>query len=275
VQRSRKSGSMERSGLGGEMRFWGFVLVALVAVPGYAAPPCAGDIEISGARIMRIERSNDALVMTDGRALKLEGIRLPAGGRDRAPQAIADRAYGELEAMAKNQRLSVRAVAPKEDRYDRVRGQIFTADGAWIQLELLKRGLARVDLSPDRGECVSEFYAAEAEARRAGLGLWADPAYATRRPDQLGPETIGTFQIVVGRVTRANAVGGNIYLDFGQDWRRDFTVMIAADDLRNFRRQGIDPMRYEGRLLRVRGVVQRNNGPMIAIGSSPQIEVLP
>jgi micrococcal nuclease len=257
------------------MRWWVLAVVAVAAtIPlrAQAAPGCAGEVEIRDAHIMRVER-NGVLVMTDGRALHLEGIRLPNAAQDHAPQAITDKAFSELEGLAKGQELMAHAVYPKEDRYDRVRAQIFTADGRWLQAELLKKGLARVEISPDRGECNRDLYAAEAEARQAKLGLWADPAYALRNPEQLATDA-GTFQVVVGRVQTTSANDGRIYLNFGADWRRDFTVMIAADDVKVFKSMGVDPLNYEGKLVRVRGIVQMQNGPLIAVGNPKQIELL-
>lgn len=260
--------------VGDLMRLYAFLLAAAVwAAPSFAAAPaCAGDVEIADAHIMRIEK-NGVLVMTDGRALKLEGIRLPMGAADHAPQAIADRAMAELDRLAKGQRLDARATYPKEDRYDRVRSQIFTRDGNWLQLDLLQKGLARVEISPDRGECYRELYAAEADARKAGAGMWADPAYATRLGEQLGGD-IGTFQIVVGKVVNTAIQNGAVYLNFGPDWRRDFTVIIGAEDAKTFKTMGVDPMNYEGKLIRVRGVVQPANGPAVVVGNPKQIEVL-
>jgi micrococcal nuclease len=258
------------------MRAWVLAMaVAAMSFPGNAgaAPSCAGDVEIGDAHIMRVERSNGVLVMTDGRALKLEGILLPNAVQDRAPNAAADRAFAELESLSKGRELEARAIYPKEDRYDRVRAQIFTQEGVWLQLELLKKGLARVDISPDRGECNRELYAAEADARRAGLGLWADAAYGIRAPDKVAADT-GTFQIVVGRVLSTAVNLGAVYLNFGQDWRSDFTVVISADDVKTFKNMGVDPVNYEGKLIRVRGFVQSLNGPAIAAGNPKQIELL-
>jgi micrococcal nuclease len=256
------------------MRWWVLAVVALAAVPSrsQAAPDCAGPVEIDHAHIMRVER-NGVLVMTDGRALHLEGIRLPNATQDHAPQAITDKAFAELESLAKGHEVTARAIYPKEDRYDRVRAQVFTEDNDWIQLELLKKGLARVEISPDRGECYRDLYAAEADARHAAIGLWADPAYAFRSPEQLGNDN-GTFQIVVGRVEKAADSEGRIYLNFGRDWRSDLTVMITAEDVKAFKKMGVDPANYEGKLIRVRGIVQMLNGPMIAVGNPKQIELL-
>jgi len=241
----------------------------IAAAPAMAAPECAGEREIASAHIMRVE-ANGVLVMTDGRALKLEGIRLPSGALDHAPQALAVEARTELESLAKGRELDIYALYPKEDRYDRVRGQLYE-DGKWLQLELLRKGLARVELSPDRGECYRELYAAEAEARRAGLGIWVNTAYAQRAPESVKSD-IGTFQLVVGRVLAATASEGKVILTFGMDARRDFTVVIAPDDVKTFKYMGVDPLNYGGKLVRVRGVLQA--GPVIAVGNPKQIELL-
>jgi len=253
---------------------WRWVAAALAfgCTGALAAPPCAGEAEIAGAHIMRVER-NAALVLTDGRALHLEGIRLPDAVQDRAPQAVTDRAFAELNALAKDKVLDAYAVWPKEDRYGRVRAQVFAADGTWLQRDLLQKGLARVEIAPDRGECYGELYAAEAEARHAGLGLWADPAYAFRTADNVGAD-VGSFQIVVGRVLAAAAHDGRVFLNFGPDWRTDFTVTIPPDDVKTFKRMGVDPLDYQGKLIRVRGIVQSLNGPEIEVGNPKQIELL-
>jgi len=234
-------------------------------------PRCAGPIEIGHAHITRIEQ-NGVLVMTDGRALHLEGIRLPTV-LDHDPQDAVDAAFKELNALAKGKTLDAHAVYPKEDRYDRVRAQIFAPDGTWLQIEMLKRGLARVDISPDRGECYRELYDAEGQARRAKLGLWALPEYAVRTPETVGAH-VGTFQVVMGWVRGTAVKDGRVYLNFGPDWRTDFTVTIPPEDMKTFRRLGVNPLLYRDRLVRVRGIVQLYNGPEIAVGNPKQIEVL-
>jgi micrococcal nuclease len=238
-------------------------------------PDCAGPVEIGHARIMRVERTDDVLVLRDGRAVHMEGIRFPRGARERAPSAIAEQAYDAINAMAKGHDLAVAAIAPKEDRYDRVRGQVFSDDNLepWLQMALVKSGLARVDIAPDRGECAAELYAAEAQARASRTGLWGLPAYQVRTPEGLGGDT-GTFQIVEGTVLSAEVKDGRAYLDFGPDWKTDFTVVISPEDMANFRSLGIDPRDYQGKRIRLRGIVQQFNGPEIEIASPKQVEMV-
>ncbi|MDE2111920.1 MAG: thermonuclease family protein [Alphaproteobacteria bacterium] len=251
----------------------GIILAASVSGAALAeAPACAGGVEIGDAHIVRVEH-NDVLVLRDGRALLLSGVVLPNAALDHAPQIFTDQAYEALNSLAVDQTLVAHALYPKEDRYDRIRSQVFTKDGTWLQIDLLKRGLARVDLTPDRGECAAEFYAAEAQARAAHLGIWSSPAYAIRTPDMLKGD-VGTFQIVQGKVLNADVRDGRGYLNFGTDWKTDFTVAISPDDMKIFRQMGVDPRGYLGKVMRVRGIVQWLNGPEIELANPKQAEVL-
>jgi hypothetical protein len=212
-------------------------------------------------------------MLRDGRAVHMEGIRIPHANQDRAPSFIADQAFDAVNAMVRLHAVDVTAIPPKEDRYDRVRGQVFSDDDRWVQIALLNRGLARVDISPDRTECAAELYAAEGSARAANLGLWSQAAYRVRTPDALA-RAAGTFQIVQGQVLTADVKEGRAYLDFGADWKTDFTVTIAPEDMANFRRDGIDPRGYAGKTIRLRGIVQQFHGPEIEIANPKQIEVM-
>jgi hypothetical protein len=257
------------------LAFAAAALSVLAAQPCLAAatPPCAGAIEIAGAQLLRLEK-NGVIIITDGRALKLEGIRLPAGSQEHAPGVYVDKAFSALTGLLRKGPLAFTAVAPKEDRYDRVRGQMVNGDGTWLQQALLKAGLARVSIAPDRTECASELFAAEAAARAARAGIWSDPAYALRTPGGVGRD-IGTFQIVQGKVLNAELKNGRAYLNFGADWRTDFTVTIAPEDMANFRALGVDPRSYVGQTIRVRGLVQSLGGPEIEVPNPQSVEVVP
>ena len=248
----------------------GLSLLVAPAAQAAALPDCAGASEISGAHLLRVEK-NGSVLLTDGRAIYLEGIRLP--GADRAPPPFADRALGTLASLLGKASLTLTALPPKEDRYDRVRGQLF-AGGTWVQAALLKAGLARVSIAPDRTECASELFAAEAQGRAARTGLWSLPAYAIRTPQTVGHDA-GSFQIVQGKVLNAGLKNGRAYLNFGADWHSDFTVVVAPEDMANFRRIGVDPRSYAGQTIRVRGLVQYLNGPEIEVANPQGIEVIP
>jgi hypothetical protein len=241
-------------------------------------PSCAPPVEVANVPVDRVE-PNGMLVTNDGRAVKLEGVLLPDGVRDHAPQAFVQQALDMLGNLTKGHLADLVAKPPKEDRYGRLRAQVFVADDApepWMQAALLARGLARVSITPDRLECSSELFALESAARAKHAGIWAQAAYAVRDAASVPLSDLGTFQIVEGKVSNASVRSGRAYINFGADWRTDFTVTIQSADMKNFRAKNIDPAAYyAGKILRVRGVIEQLNGPEIEIAAPEQIEILP
>lgn len=252
--------------------FWLVLISVWLACPIAAAgvPGCAGASERLRARVERVE-NNGAIVLDDRQVLHLEGIRLPEESLDRASQLFTDRAHEAIKSLV-TVPLHIGAPRPKKDRYGRIRAQVFAAD-RWLQMELLDRGLARVEIAPDRTECAAEFFAAEERARSAHLGVWASKAYAVRTPEAV-VDDINTFQIVEGKVLTASVKNGRAYLNFGADWRSDFTATVDPIDMRNFRATGVDPQSYVGQTIRVRGWVQFHNGPEIEVPNPQGIEVV-
>ena len=275
-----------------------FIYAAILAAmcpwaDAYAAyiPDCAGHVEIARAHVMRVEK-NGALVLRDGRAVILEGIRLPEQDSQR------DQALAALRALTGGDTVTFTATPPKEDRYDRVRAQGF-AGGAWLQAALLEKGLARVAISPDRNECAPDLYEAETRARDSHTGLWAVSSNAPRRaeavrapvapadkltdkaPDKLTDKLTdkftdkftGSFQLVEGWVTHVASADGRTFIDFGSNGRQSFSAIIQPDDRRAF--SGFDLEGLEAHKIRIRGIVQDYRGrPEIALSNPAQIEVL-
>jgi len=168
--------------------------------------------------------------------------------------------------------LTLTVTPPERDRYDRLHVQAF--GDVWLQTELLKRGLARVSIAPDRQECSPDFYEAEVEARGARRGLWAQPEFAVRQAGSLSAPA-GSFQIVEGRVLNVASHDSRMFLDFSLDYRKGFSATIAPEDRKAFR--GSDPALEEltGHEIRLRGIVEYFNGrPEIALSNPKQVEII-
>jgi endonuclease YncB( thermonuclease family) len=239
-------------------------------VAGFAMilPDCAGDIVRKSAHVARVEQ-NGTLVLDDGQSVLLEGLRLP--GTDRPSAPIAEDAFAALRALTK-EALILASTSPKNDRYGRVRVQAFGT--AWLQVELLKRGLARVAVMPDRQECSPDLYDAEIEARQARRGLWALPDFVIRDAAAFQAPT-GSFQVVQGRIVNVATHDGRVFLDFSEDYRKGFSAIIAPEDRKIFRNSNPALEEMVGREIRVRGIVEYFNGRWeMAISNPRQIELL-
>jgi micrococcal nuclease len=250
-----------------------FLCVTALGVDAFAAPSCLPPIEIAHAKVVRVARSG-VLVLADGRAARLEGVILPAGSADHAPDFYADAAIDTLSTLVVGRTIAFAAAPPKQDRYGRLRAQVILSNEPgkpWLQAQILDRGLARVSIAPDRLDCVAELYAAETRARDSKTGIWNATAYRVRAPADLAGD-IGTFQLVEGFVTRVSQSGGRVFLDFRPG--RNFAATISSDDVRNFRRIGVDAMGYSGRTVRVRGWIEKVRRPEIEIAVPQDVEVL-
>jgi endonuclease YncB( thermonuclease family) len=253
-----------------------FLIAATLPQFATAAPPCIPPFEVAHAKAVRVEK-NGVIVLADGRAARLEGVLLPAGASDHAPQFLAEQAISALNDAAFNHVVSLAAEPPKEDRYGRIRSQMLVhvhGDEIWLQREMLHKGLARVAIAPDRGECAEELYAAEVYARREKSGIWSSPAYAVRSPSQ-AKDDVGTFQIVEGTVNSVAGSGGRVFLDFASNERMAFAATISTADMKRFREIGVDPFAYANQTVRVRGWIERiGHRPEIEIATPRQVEIV-
>lgn len=229
-----------------------------------------------GASAVAFVIDGDTLELEDGREVRLVGIqapKLPLGRPDFPTWPLAEAAKAALERLVQGQTLALFAGGQRADRYGRTLAHLERADGLWIQGAMVQAGFARAYSFPDNRALARELLALEAEARTAGRGIWADPFYRVRGPDELAA-VIDSFQLVEGRVISAARPKTRLYLNFGADWKTDFTVAIDAEALRLFAADGIDALAFQGRRLRVRGWVKLFNGPLIDVTHPEQIEVL-
>ncbi len=208
--------------------------------------------------------------------VRLVGIQAPElflKGEGSKKWPLAEASKKALEALVAGKKLKLVFGGRRKDRYGRLLAHLVTGDGVWVQGEMLKQGMAMVYSFPDNRSRVLEMLALERQARKAGRGIWGNSFYASRKAGAVGKD-VGTFQAVEGRVRRAARVKSNVYLNFGEDWRTDFTIMIKAKGRRLFKKAGIDPLSFQGRRVRVRGWIRKWNGPMIEATHPEQIEVL-
>jgi micrococcal nuclease len=228
-------------------------------------------------RVTETAEASARLVREGGTAeVRLVGIqapKLPLGRPHFRAWPLAQQAKDALVGLAQGQEVRLSFGGAPVDRHGRLLAHLYLADGTWLQGEMLSRGLARVYTFADNRSLVPDMLARERAARAARRGIWAVPFYAVRPPDSLDG-AVGTFQLVEGVVRSVAEVRGRRYLNFGADWRTDFTVAIPPSARRLFDEAGLGLQALEGRRIRVRGWIKSFNGPMIDATHPEQIEVL-
>ncbi len=206
------------------------------------------------------------LGLADGRVVRLVGLNLP-------PHPLVDTAKEVLSELVLGRTVRMWFSGTRVDRYGRLLVLAYDDQGQWLQGALLARGLARVESTADNRGLLSSMQEIEDVARAARLGIWSDPLFSVRSVEEIA-EYLNRYEIVEGRVRATDQVGGRIYMNFGPDWRTDFTVSVAPGDVRAFRRESINLLSYTGQRVRVRGWVRSLNGPMMDVTHPEQVQLL-
>jgi len=217
----------------------------------------------------------DTLVLESGTEVRLVGIqapKIPLGRAGFVAWPLGDEARAALGDLVLGRAVALHYGGRQMDRHGRALAHVVREDGVWVQAMLLGAGFARVYSFPDNRALVANMLDHEAAARRAGRGIWADDFYRIQSPESVA-RLLNTFQLVEGRVVSAAVVRGRAYLNFGADWRSDFTATVSPRDRRVFDDEGYDLKLLEGRTIRVRGWIKSFNGPMIEVTHPEQVEV--
>lgn len=256
-----------------------FIFILTVTAAGAASEPAvplpAGLAPDAEARVVGVIDGSTVL-LDDGETVRLAGIEVPrhTSGGASGVKPLAEKVRQTLARLVQGRRVGLAVGGMPRDRYGRLRAHLVRSDdGTWIQGALLAAGLARVHSLVDDRAAAPEMLVVEQRARAARLGIWSQPRYRVLTADRAN-DGLRNFQLVEGRVRAAAVVRGRGYLNFGDDWREDFTVSIGPRDRRRFEAEGIAIEDYEGRPVRVRGWVDSFNGPMIEATHPEQIEVL-
>lgn len=219
-------------------------------------------------------------VLSDGRIVLPSGIALvDEAAAVAAIRKVLDR--GEIR---------LAAISRHADRWGRYRGHLAIRAGGDVTTlveHLVAQGAALLypqEIAAKAGDkrnivvtaaCADRLLSLEKEARRAGIGAWGGTAALPldARNIPLLQRFAGQYVIVEGRVVSVGERSTMTFLNFGSNWRRDFSVSIARKDWEDFAKQGLTAAALDGRRVAVRGEILLREGVESPAGRAPTIRV--
>ncbi len=219
----------------------------------------------------------DTVILSTGQSLRYIGIDSPETWIRRGdefvyePEPFGPEATQFNKELVEGKRVRVEFDLVRKDRYGRLLGYCFI-DDFFVNEELIRQGYAVLYTFPPNVKYVDLLVEAQKDARKNRRGIWQ--MYETISHSQ-AQDYIGQVRAVRGRVLSTYESDRIIFLNFGPDYKKDFTAVIFKNVLKFFDQKGIDPAEfYKGRVVEVSGVIGEHNGPEITVSSPTEIRVI-
>ncbi|WP_169566011.1 thermonuclease family protein [Sneathiella limimaris] len=163
-----------------------------------------------------------------------------------------------------------------QDRYGNSIVRLELVKYGWLQRHLIQSGAAILSgYRPYEPEAYDQLKAAEADARNSRRGVWGRKEGLILQAAAIeGVQVNHAFHIVEGKVISAKVTTKGTFLNFGTDWKRDFSVLISPKNRGKFRKSGWKETELVNKWIRVRGQLRSYNGPFMEIQFPEQLEIL-
>ncbi|MCK4912396.1 MAG: thermonuclease family protein [Candidatus Omnitrophica bacterium] len=220
----------------------------------------------------------DTIKLSNGRLLRYIGLDTPEvrikdknGNFNYQPQPFSLEAKEFNRKLVEGKNIRIEFDIERTDRYGRLLGYCFI-DKTFVNAKLIEQGYAVISTIPPNVKYVEFFIDAQKKARKKKKGLWGSfPVIDHNQANKY----INQIRSVEGVVVDTYQSAKCLFLNFGQNYKNDFTIVIFNKALSAFTRDGIDPVDfYIGKKVRVSGKIREYNGPEIIVNSPYEIEVL-
>ena len=216
----------------------------------------------------------DTVKLSSGQKVRLLGVDSTETGKgSEADEPFSQEAGEKVREWIEGKPVKLVRGGERKDPFGRHLAFVETSDGRDVGAMLLELGLALVYVHPAAMDRLEDYLQMEDEARKKGVGIWSRPDVRVVAHDRAAGHT-GGYRIVRGRVVKTSITRKRVYLNFGEDWKRDFTVTIPNRDLKRFRQVEIDLRKYQGRLVEVRGRIHDHSGPSIQVSHPLAIRII-
>lgn len=248
--------------------------------PGERQEGLGKELKDMGSFVVTAITDPTTFVLADKRVLRLTGVDIPVyPGEKESPFAAL--ALQRMQGLFLGQKVAL--FQTRDEKKGRMGalghalGHVAKREGdnkpVWAQEVLVREGLARALPTVSNPEGATLLFAAEEKPRTARQGLWGSQQWSVKSPDTVDAY-IGTIQVVEGTIKNVGTRQNYTFLNFGQDFKTDFTVVIDSETRRAMMRNGVNPLGLSGKTVEVRGFVESYNGPSIQLDNPMLLRVL-
>lgn len=164
------------------------------------------------------------------------------------------------------------------DKYGRMLAWVYVGN-TLVNAMMVKEGYAKTFIISSCGaERKEEFEGYERNAIKNKMGLWSDSKKVLKDKIISAAEAdryIGEIKSVRGKVINIFETDNAAFLNFGYDYKKDFTIVIFQKHKVKFQKNGITSFNlYKDKEVMVTGRIQQYNGPEIIADDPSQIDII-
>ncbi len=188
----------------------------------------------------------DTVQLSSGLKVRLAGINTPEiESRHKLAEAGGAEAKTALVDLLQGKQVRLELDREAKDKYGRTLAYLFTRDQLHINLELVRKGWAMINLYPPNLKYQQQFIQAQQYAEQGRLGLWSYPEYQAKHISTLVFDSPRGWQRVFGIAKKVRTERKFAYMEFTDQ----VDVRIAIDNLELF-----PPLQeYVGQRIEIRG----------------------
>jgi len=157
----------------------------------------------------------DTILLTNGTKVRLLGINTPeVETRNKSAQPFGEEAKQWLEKALQDKKVYLIKDLEKKDKYDRTLAHVFTQTHRHINLELVEKGLATVNIHPPSLKYTDELLVAQDHAESEKIGLWQHEQYQRKSIISIEGKRPKGWQRLFGEIIGIRESRKYVYLEF-------------------------------------------------------------
>ncbi|MBI9074468.1 MAG: thermonuclease family protein [Desulfatibacillum sp.] len=120
----------------------------------------------------------DTIILEDGRHIRYIGINAPELMHDNRPaEPFGNKALALNRKLVEGKKIRLETDKSLKDHYGRSLAYVYLKDGAFVNREMIARGMAHCLYHSPNTSHFPDLLAAQQQAMQAGQGVWADWRY--------------------------------------------------------------------------------------------------